>query len=152
MDKFIFSGNVNNVTDKRYIAYYNFFKDKLGFKLNEAFFMALVIGYSNSKKTEDFISGGVEFRPSYFSGDQQNIIYAIAYDLYGEDLFKKWSDREFQNSFRLELNKYANGGMEILKESYFKDKEINGKINIAYTRYDLDLLRFIYDQINSAPF
>ena len=152
MDNFIFSGSVNNVTDKRYIDYYNFLGNEFGFKRNEVFFITLVLGYSNSRKTEDFISGGVEYRPSYFSGDQQNIIYAIAYDLYGEDLFKRWSDREFQNSFRLELNKYANGGMEILKESYFKDKEINGKINIGYTGNDLDLLRFIYDQINSAPF
>ncbi|WP_297687893.1 hypothetical protein [uncultured Anaerococcus sp.] len=152
MDNFIFSGSVNNVTDKRYIDYYNFLKDTMGFKLNESFFIALVLGYSNSRKTEDFISGGIEFRPSYFNGDQQNIIYAIAYDIYGEDLFKRWPDKEFQNLFRLELNKYANGGMEILKESYFKDKELNGKLNIAYTGYDLDLLRFIYDQINSVPF
>ncbi|NLW42063.1 MAG: hypothetical protein GXY89_02875 [Tissierellia bacterium] len=154
MSDFIFSGTTNWVMDSRYKKY----SDKIISIFNEepghadVFVLCLVLGYKYNSKSEDFVNNGAEFRPSYFTKEQRNIISAIAYDIYGDRFIKELNDKEFKLDFRNLCRKYYNGGMEILIEKVFKDNMKDEQFLNTYNDYDVDLLRFIIDELEGVPF
>lgn len=66
--------------------------------------------------------------------------------------FENFIDSDFLSKGLKLVEKYAQGGMEILCDKVF-DSNWNGKtLAREYKEYDVDLLRFIYEERTDAPF
>lgn len=138
--------------DKRYKYHYTKLREYINVNTATIFLLCVLIGYKSGEKLDVIQSGGAEFRPSYYDIYQRSLIYAIAYNEYGDDLYKKIGDRDFQNEFRDMLIMYSNSGMETLINEVFQENMIDGKFLSSYTEYDTDLLKYVYQSIIDVPF
>lgn len=152
MSDFIYSGSSNWKLDQRYKTISNNIRKITGFGHQKVFLLGLIIGYKYGKKSDDFIDGGSEFRPSYFDNDEKHIINSVAYDLFGDQFIQEMNDEKFQTEFKKLCLLYFNGGMEIIIDRVFKDNMKDGQLLNSYTEYDTDLLRFMIDELEGVPF
>ena len=151
MDSLIFKGNSLFKTDDRYKHVY----EKLSsykFTNNDIFLLTLILGYRSGESSDYKNNYGAEFRPSYFNEDQKSLIYAISFDIYGEELKSNLNNNDFIKDLKVKLNSYSNKGMEILLNEVFSDNMLDNKFISSYDDYDLDLLKYIYDELNAIPF
>lgn len=138
--------------DHRYEIFHKGLRDIMKFESKDVFMLGVVLGYKHDRYTEDLEGGGVEFRPVYLSSDDRSVLYAIAYDIYGEEFLNNITDKEFQREIFQLFFKYSNGGMDILYEEVFKDNMTEGQFRKNYLEYDSDLLKYMYQSMVEAPF
>lgn len=152
MSEFIFSGKNNIKTDLRYKYYYDELRSILKLTNGEIFMLALVIGYNEGRKSKIIDNKGAEFRPSYLKNEERSIIYAISYKEYGDEFINRFNEKDFQNKLQDTLIEYSNTGMELLIGKVLKDNLVDGKFISNYHDYDIDVIKYVYDQLNSVPF
>lgn len=146
---FLMEGKRTIKADERYENIYTVLNEKIGMSIGEIFYLCVLLGFKYRKKGENFIAGRKEFRVTYLGENQRSILYAIA----NESLsLVKLNTSEKINSIIHDYQLYSNGGMEILIDDVFRSHYINGHLNPNYNNYDIDLVKYIYDQLLNIPF
>lgn len=138
--------------DSRTRSFQDGLRNKLKFEVKDLFLLTVVLGYKRSKKSSSYETGGLEFRPVYLTEEDRSILYAIAFDIYGDDLFKKLKSTDFQRDLFNEFFKYSNGGLNILYEQVFKEKMTENQFRNGYNDYDTHLLNYIFQALQEVPF
>ncbi len=146
---FLSEGKRTIKADERYEDIYTKLSEKTDMNNPEIFYLCVLIGFHSKRKSDDFIIGRKEVRVSYFDEKQRSILYAIANEFVP---LSELTDIETTNLVIKEYQKYSNGGMEILIEAVFKNRYKNGILQDSYTKYEVDILKYIYEQITEIPF
>lgn len=147
MERFTLEPNFFIYKSKKYEKIYNTLSSKKIFNnMAEIFTFACVIGYKNKNKVK-LAGRGTEMRSEHFKEKELVPLMSIIFEesnfdndiFYDYDLIKaKFND----------LEEYAEGGMEILCSTAF-DGHWNGiEIDDEYDEYEIDLARFILDNLN----
>lgn len=147
MDAF-FSATRLIVTDFRYKEIYDLLNNHTGLNHSSIFLLALLLGIRNNRQSEDYKSGGAEFRPGYYKEEQRTIIYGVIFDLFGKEEFNNIGDPSVLKKIENKLQLFANGGMEILKEEFLADHMVDGEFISTYKDADIDLLRYLYETLS----
>ncbi|HEY8892739.1 MAG TPA: hypothetical protein VIM70_21100 [Clostridium sp.] len=122
------------------------------FKMSELFTLCASLGFKHSNFVQ-FASKGTEMRSEHFKENNLTALYSIMINspLIKADL-DNFSDYDFlKNSFKT-LEKYAEGGMDILCKKVFEKNWDGNKLDADYEYYDVDLLRFIYEDYKEGSF
>lgn len=138
--------------DGRYKSFQEELKAIANFENKDVFMISVVLGYKNGRKSDNFETGGMEFRPVYLSKDDRSVLYTFAFDIYKDEFVKNIEDKNFQDNLFDEFVKYSNGGMDILHEEVFQDNMVKGQFIRDYSDYDTDLMKYIYQSLTEAPF
>ncbi|CRH20589.1 hypothetical protein ACN6J9_06570 [Carnobacterium maltaromaticum] len=147
--KFLTEGNRTIKADAKYEDIYQQLNEKTGMGIAEIFYLCVLIGFKNQRKSEGFITGRKEFRVTYLDETQRSVLYAIANE---QTPLVDLNTAEKIKQTISEYQKYSNGGMEILIEEVFKNNCIKGHLNESYKDYDVDMICYVYDQLNEMPF
>jgi len=122
------------------------------FKMNELFTLCAALGFKHNKPVP-LKSKGTEMRSEHFKENHITALYSI---MINSPLIKaeldSFSDNDFiKNAFKI-IEQYAEGGIEILCREVF-EKNWNGyELTVDYEYYDVDLLRFIYEDYKEGAF
>lgn len=146
---FLSEGKRTIKADERYEDIYTKLSEKTGMNIPEIFYLCVLIGFHSKRKSDDFITGRKELRVAYFDETQRSILYAIASEF---KPLPELNDTETINSVIKEYQKYSNGGMEILIENVFKDRYKKWILQDNYTKYEVDLLKYVYEKTTEVPF
>ncbi len=134
---------------KRFESIYNLLVNKKHlFKMNELFTLAAAVGFKNNKRVK-LEQKGTEMRSEHFKENQLAALYSIM--LNSSDInadLESFRDYDFvKNAFKI-IEEYSEGGMEILCDEVFEDKWNGINLDEEYNEYEIDLLRFVYDDYN----
>lgn len=146
---FLSEGKRTIKADEKYEDIYTKLTNKTGMSIHEIFYLCVLLGFKSQYKSDDFTAGRKEFRVTYLNETQRSILYTIANE------FKPLSElttSEANSEVIKEYQKYSNGGMELLIENVFKDRYRDGLLQDNYKKYDVDILKYIYDQVTEIPF
>lgn len=146
---FLSEGKRTIKADERYENIYTKLTERTGMNIPEIFYLCVLLGFKNQRQSTEFTAGRKELRVSYFDENQRAILYTIANEHHS---LTEFSDAEKVSQIIRGFQKYSNGGMEILIEEVFKDRYREGSLQDSYPKYDVDILKFLYDQITEIPF
>ncbi|GBD61698.1 hypothetical protein [Tetragenococcus halophilus] len=135
--------------DEKYEDIYTTLTEKTGLAIHEIFYLCTLLGFKSQQKSEEFIGGRKEFRVSYLEETQRSVLYAIANETIK---LSELTTSDAINSVIKEYQRYSNGGMEILIENVLNNHYKDGRLQENYTKYDIDILKYIYDQLIAIPF
>ncbi|EJP6473040.1 hypothetical protein NHI66_002359 [Clostridium botulinum] len=139
-------------TSKKYEEIYIFLKERYDISYDQLFTLCAVVGFKNNRALERE-SRGREFRGSYLKRDNKASLYSII--LNDEDLGKQidsFEKSEYQKECIKKLEKYAEGGMEILVEEVFRGKWGRNKLAERYDEYIIDIISYVYENSIELPF
>ncbi|MDU6038635.1 MAG: hypothetical protein ACLSXT_11640 [Clostridium butyricum] len=137
---------------KKYEEIYIFFKDRYDISYDQLFTLCAVVGFKNNRALERE-SKGREFRGSYLKRDNKASLYSII--LNDEELGKQidsFDKSEYQKECIKKLEKYAEGGMEILVKEVFRGKWGTNKLDERYDEYIVDIISYVYGNSIECPF
>lgn len=146
---FLNDGKRTIKADVRYDQIYTQLNSKTRMTISEIFYLCVLLGFKNNRKSDEFQSGRKEFRVTYFNESQRSILYAISNEIHE---ISELSQPENLNEVIKEIQKYSNGGMDILIENVFEDRYRDGSLLDSYSNYDIDILKYIYDELTEVPF
>ena len=138
---------------KKYEDIYNVLVNKEHiFKMSELFTLCASIGFKHNNPVP-LESKGTEMRSEHFKENQLTALYSI---MINSPLIKanldNFMDYDFVRSSFKVIEEYAEGGMEIICRDVF-EKNWNGyQLTQDYEYYDVDLLRFIYEDYKEEVF
>lgn len=138
--------------DVKYENIYTVLNKNTGLRIQDIFYLCVLVGFKEHKKSEEFQLGRKEFRVSYLEEIPRSILYAIANEVKPLTELSTEATPESYNQIVKEFQLYSNGGMELLLSRVFKEKYHNGTLQENYDDYDIDILKYLYDQINEIPF
>ena len=122
------------------------------FKMSELFTLCASLGFKHSEPVP-FESKGTEIRSEHFKENHLTALYSIMINspLIKADL-DSFSDYDFiKNAFKV-VEQYAEGGMEILCKEVFEKNWKVYTLEEDYEFYDVDILRFIYEDYKEGSF
>lgn len=150
---FSLSNNFSIYKSKKYEAIYVILaSEKHIFKMGELFTLCVSLGFKHNNLVP-FEKKGSEMRSEQFKENHLTALYSI---MINSPLIKaeldSFRDYDFiKNAFKI-IEQYAEGGMEILCREVF-EKNWNGyELAEDYEYYDVDLLRFIYEDYKEGSF
>lgn len=146
---FLSEGKRTIKADVRYEDIYTKLSEKTDMTISEIFYLCVLIGFHSKRKSNDFIVGRKELRVTYLDETQKSVLYAIANGL---KPLSELTGAEAINTVIREYQKYSNGGMDILIEDVFKDRYQDGILQSSYTKYEIDILKYVYENITELPF
>lgn len=138
--------------DKKHEDAYDLLHEKLELEISNLFFISLIIGYRKGVKSNSFAPGKKEFRVSYLNDSQKSIMYTIANECTDGEFFSDPSNEVLSKKIIREFQLYATAGMDIIINDIFKHYTVNGQLNSAKSDYDVQLLKYLYQELNTAPF
>ncbi|WP_125570264.1 hypothetical protein [Lacticaseibacillus songhuajiangensis] len=151
----LFDGKVDVKTDSRYAADYSALtQNEIGMTTGDAYFLFLILGYRNGMSIPSQDTKGKEFRPSYFSSLQQNLLYGFALNLPDVTVEDMTDGKETMRIYS-EFSAFANGGVKWLRANVFADQlSAEGAINADAGVVIERLNQMIHDQLSPdiAPF
>ncbi|MGP6145716.1 hypothetical protein [Jeotgalibaca sp. A122] len=150
--KFLEEGSRTIKADEKYEHIYTKLNEKTGLKIQDIFFLCVVLGYKNQRTSSDFQVGKKELRVTYLSETQRSILYAIGGNLEEINILQNPTDKDAIAKVIREYQKYSNGGMEILIERVLKNNFNGNQLSDSYANYDVDLLKFVYSELSAIPF
>lgn len=139
-------------TSREYEDIYIHLGESMKLAYHEVFILFASIGAKYGQK-EPFSNRGREMRTNYFNRDQRDLAYSII--LNDNELGKNiesFSDKEFFNQGRKLLESYAQAGASILISDVFKAHWDGKRLDRNYKEYEFDLLTYVYQKIEEAPF
>jgi len=156
MIDFYLDDNFSIYKSKKYENIYNVLANKKHlFKMSELFTLCAVIGFKN-KSQLPIPAGkrGTEMRSEHFRKDCLPVVYSMMLnDLnIGGDDIDKFEDYEFTKNAFKKIEEYAEGGMYILCQEVFENKWDENSLDEKYDEYEIDILRYIYDEQNKPAF
>lgn len=146
---FLTEGKRTIKADVMHEEVYQQLNEKTGMGIAEIFYFCVLLGFKNQHQSTEFRAGRKEFRVTYLDETQRSILYAIANE---KVPLIELNTQEKIKEVIFDYQKYSNGGMEILIQKVFKNHYINGSLDNTYDDYDLDLIRYMYDNLNEMPF
>lgn len=140
-------------TGDKYKNIYDLFAKEYNIKYARLFTICACIGFKNNC-LEDVISGeGYEFRSAYLTTEESANLYTIL--ILDPELghqIEKFSDKSFVSQCQKKLERYAAGGMRLLVNEVFKTHWNGFSLDNNYEEYDVDIMVYINEEINKAPF
>ena len=139
---------------KKYSQIYILFKEKYSIKYHDLFVIAAAVGFINNNEKEPIDKkNGIEFRTNYFNSTQKSSMYSIILNdqKMGKQI-EKFEEKHYILKYCLLLERYAEGGMEIIVNKIFKNKWDNNNLDENYSDYDIDLFRYVLSINNDIPF
>lgn len=139
-------------TSKKYEEIYKLLKEKYDISYDQLFTLCAAIGFKNNRFLE-IGEKGREFRGSYLKRDNRASLYSII--LNDETLGRQidsFDKSEYQKECVKKLEKYAEGGMEILVEEVFRGKWGTNKLDERYDEYIIDIISYVYENSMEFPF
>lgn len=139
-------------SSKRYEEIYKFFNEKYAYKYAQLFLLCASIGARRGSKIE--LDGhGREFRSNYLETEERRLAYTIILndEEFGKNI-ENFGNKEFYSVARNLLEKYAEGGMDILVNEVFKEKWSGQKMDDTYDGYIFDLLSYTLTTLEDVPF
>ncbi|MCI1985270.1 MAG: hypothetical protein LKJ69_01765 [Lactobacillus sp.] len=119
----LFDGKIDIHLDDRYSTDYETIANNLtALKIADVYFLCLILGYRSGRSIPADNLKGKEFRPSYFTSLQRNLLYGFALNLptvKPEDLT---NEAQIMPIYA-QLSGYANGGMQWLRDRVFSDAQ-----------------------------
>lgn len=153
MVDFYLSDNFPIWKSKKYENIYDVLVNKKHlFKMSELFTLCATIGFKNDTKLP-IAKRGTEMRSEHFRKDCLPIVYSMIVNdpCIGGDI-DKFEDYEFTKSAFKKIEEYAEGGMQILHQEVFEDKWDGSSLDEEYDEYEIDILRYIYDEQDKPAF
>lgn len=149
---FLTDNQIIFVTSKKYEDIYIKLRDLIEIKYHELFILCASIGFKHNK-SEPVRDKGRELRSTYFDQSQKASAYTIILSdpELGMDI-EKFSDEAFISTAKKVLEGYAEGGMELLIKQAFPNKFNEDMLDPRYEEYLLDILSYIYSEIQEIPF
>lgn len=155
----LFDGKLDVILDDKYNSEYELISNiktttSEKFKTADIFFLAMIIGYRKHLRLPSDNHNGKEFRPSYFTSLQKNLIYAFVLnlpDFKPEDMV---DEKKMMPIYDI-LREYANGGITWMRENVLNEfLNNNGELHVNSHELTLRLGQMIYDELNPklAPF
>lgn len=139
-------------TSKKYEDIYIFFNKNYDIKYQQLFLICAVLG-SRMGKVSEILERSREIRSSYFTLNERNLIYTMI--LNNEQIGKNiehFNDNEFQKEARKMIERYAEGGMDLLVETVFREKWDGYKLDETYKNYVVDLVSYTTGILKGVPF
>lgn len=131
---------------------YDELKNKYEIRYQDLFMLCAQIGF-RKKKRKKLIGKGKEFRSSTINARQKACCYSILFNASEFDTSMEGMKKDsFQSEGKNILEEYANGGMAILVSTIFKTKWNGKNLDSSYKEYDIDLMSFIKEELESVPF
>lgn len=146
------SGQIIIYTSRRYEEIYRHLNSDFGIKYHELFILCASLGMYGGKK-EILNEYGRELRSNYFNRAQKATAYTII--LSDEEIGRqvsKFEDRDFITEAKKTLEKYAEGGMNILVKDVFGSKWNGRGLDKGYGEYDIDIISYFYGEGIKIPF
>lgn len=139
-------------TSKEYEQIYIHFNEANKVKFHDLFLLFASIGAKNGRASS-FTGKGRDMRTNYFTRDQRDLAYTIILndEVRGKNI-DRFTDKEFFVEARKLLEEYAQGGVEIIVQEVFKSKWNGRKLDEKYKDYEIDMLSYIYGDLNEVPF
>lgn len=150
----LFDGGIDIRLDDRYDKDYTVLTSPKDLALSDIYFMCLILGYKNTQAVASTNTNGKEFRASYFSSLQRDLIYGFVLNLQDvkpEDL----TDAEKTMTIYHKLTAYANGGIQWLRDHVFTGMlDENGAIDADPDVVIAQLNGMLHDELDpsAAPF
>jgi len=139
------SGDIRVKTDKKYKNLYNDLKNLIVGDMHELFFLCACLGYK-ANKVKDLGSNAEErFWSRTITPEEYACYYAMMLEKNNMDLSSIRDDK----LVIAEMEKYANGGMEILLEDFLNEYcSADYKLDSTYSKeLPMALLHFIRDKL-----
>ena len=139
-------------TSKKYEPIYMHLNSQYEIKYHEFFLLCASLGFKKNKQTA-IGEKGRELRTNYFNTKQKAAVYSII--LSDQEIGKNieaFEEQEFRLKARKKLESYAEGGMEVLVEEVFGRRWDGHKLDESYTEYEVDIVSYIYADVNEVPF
>lgn len=117
------------------------------------FIFTLAVGYKRNTSKDILIRSGNPVHSRRMTESQLATLYSIVIN--DETIGKKFEsflNDDFLSKCLKLIEKYAQGGIEILCEEVFEKKWNGSTLSREYNEYDVDLLRFIHTERISDPF
>jgi hypothetical protein len=153
MIDFYLSDNFPIWKSKKYENIYDVLVNKKHlFKMSELFTLCATIGFKNGTKLP-IVKRGTEMRSEHFRKDCLPVVYSMIVNdpCIGGDI-DKFEDYEFIKSAFKKIEEYAEGGLQILHQEVFEDKWDGSSLDEEYDEYEIDILRYVYDEQNKEIF
>lgn len=117
------------------------------------FLFAASIGYKYNKSIPLLDKVEYPIHCEQLTDNQLSTLYSIIIndDKLGKNIENFMKDDFLPQALKL-IETYAEGGMQTICEKVFEDKWIKNTLIREYNEYDIDLLRFIYEERMSNPF
>lgn len=149
---FLDKGGSTVKADVKHEQVYDLLHEKLDLEIHNIFFVSFVIGYLKGKKSEDFTAGRKEFRVTYLDEKQKSIMYTIGNEMVDGEFFRDPQNGDLIRKIIREYQLYATAGMDIIINEIFDDFSIGGQLNPTIADYDIEFIKYLYDELNIAPF
>lgn len=138
---------------KKYEDIYNILVNKKHiFKMSELFTLCATLGFKHNNLVP-FENKGTEMRSEHFKENQLTALYSIMINspIINADLDSFGDYDLIKNAFKI-IEQYAEGGMEILCREVFESNWNSYELADDYEYYEVDLLRFIYEDYREGSF
>lgn len=154
MMDYLASGIKTIKLDKRYEHFYTIINNATSATIHEIFLLCLSIGFKKDRRKETGTLGTKEFRTSYLTQKDRAFMYSIMIQIDKDNFFTNIVEPSYQKEMEKTLISYANGGSEILIEEVIKDNWIESSelIDSHIKDLDLELAKFIYQELETIPF
>lgn len=122
------------------------------FKMSELFTTCAVLGFKHNNPVP-LESKGKEMRSEHFKENNLTALYSIMINspMINANL-DSFGDYDFiKNAFKV-IEQYAEGGMDILCSKVFEENWNGYNLAEDYEYYEVDLLRYIYEDFNEDVF
>jgi len=153
MIEFNLDNNFSIYKSKKYENIYDVLSNKKHlFKMSELFTLCAVIGFKNNMQLP-VAKRGTEMRSEHFKKDCFPVIFSMILsdsDIGGD--IEKFEDYEFTKSAFKKIEEYAEGGMQFLCQNVFENKWNGNTLDTEYDEYEIDILRYVYDEQNKEVF
>ena len=116
------------------------------------FVFTVAVGYKRNV-AKDILRLGNSIHSRRITEHQLASLYAIIIndESIGKN-FENFLDEDFLTKGLKLIEKYAQGGIEIICNEVFEEKWNGSTLSREYKEYSVDLLRFVYTERISAPF
>ncbi|MBZ9625592.1 hypothetical protein G9F71_022445 [Clostridium sp. FP2] len=117
------------------------------------FVFMVAVGYKRNIAKDILIRSDKSIHSRRITENQLSTLYAIIIndETIGKN-FENFLEENFLSKCLKLIEKYAQGGMEIICDEVFEKKWNNKMLSREYDEYDVDLLRFIHTERVSSPF
>ena len=149
---FLASEQILFYTGDKYAPIYEHLNNEYSIKYSKLFLICACIGFKNNA-LEEINGKGKEFRSTYLKTEERANLYTIIINDqklgHRVDLFE---NKEFISNCKKKIEKYAAGGMKILIDEVFNTNWNGYNLDKNYAEYDVDMMAYIYGNINELPF
>ncbi len=148
MKDFVLKPNFFVYRSKKYDSIYELLVDKKRIFENRAgvFVFASIVGFKYNRRTK-IAERATEMRSEHITEKDLLPIICMMFKEFDYD-FNMFEDYDNVKKMMTVIEEYAEGGMDILCNKAFYGQWDGQELNENYNEYEIDLVRFIYEEMN----